>query len=89
MVTGVEMMHPDKGTEVFLYELGVRADARASASAPPSSPSWRARACGCYGMWVGTGEDNAAALATFEATGAVRESGATRILTWDLRTVQA
>jgi hypothetical protein len=31
----------------------------------------------------------AAALATYEATGAVRESGATRILTWDLRTVQA
>lgn len=28
MVTGVEMMHPDKGTEMFLYELGVRADAR-------------------------------------------------------------
>ena len=23
MVTGVEMTHPDKGTEMFLYELGV------------------------------------------------------------------
>lgn len=91
MVTGVEMMHPDKGTEMFLYELGVRADARGLGvgTALVAELVRRARVCGCYGMWVGTGEDNAAALATYEATGAVRESGATRILTWDLRAVEA
>jgi GNAT superfamily N-acetyltransferase len=29
-----------------------------------------ARAAGCYGMWVGTEPDNAAALATYRAAGA-------------------
>jgi hypothetical protein len=29
-----------------------------------------ARARGCYGMWVGTEPDNAAALATYRAAGA-------------------
>src|SRR6185295_12378694 len=28
MVSGVEMTHPDKGTEMFLYELGVAEEAR-------------------------------------------------------------
>jgi len=75
-VTGVEMTHPDKGTEMFLYELGV-------------DPSFRGRGCGtalvkalaalarernCYGMWVLTDDDNAAALATYAAAGGTRES---------------
>ena len=38
MVTGVEMMHPDKGTEMFLYELGVRADARGRGAGLPTRP---------------------------------------------------
>lgn len=51
-VTGVEMTHPDKGTEMFLYELGVRRPADATWVAARSS-IWRrspaaraATACG-------------------------------------------
>jgi ribosomal protein S18 acetylase RimI-like enzyme len=66
-VTGVEMVHPDKGREMFLYELSV-------------GPAWRrrgvakaliqhlidiARERDCYGMWVLTEEDNEGALATY------------------------
>lgn len=36
MVTGVEMTHQDKGTEMFLYELGVDAGFRGRGSAGPS-----------------------------------------------------
>lgn len=75
-VSGVEMTHPDKGTEMFVYELGV-------------APEWRrqgiakalllelveiARERECYGMWVLTDDDNAAALASYTSAGATRES---------------
>ena len=65
-VSGVEMTHPDKGTEMFLYELGVdeparrRGFGRALAAALASL----ARDRGCYGMFVFTDDDNAAARAT-------------------------
>lgn len=36
-VTGVEMTHPDKGTELFLYELGVAEHARGKGVALPWS----------------------------------------------------
>jgi [ribosomal protein S18]-alanine N-acetyltransferase len=70
-VTGVEMIHPDKGREMFLYELSV-------------GPAWRrrgvakaliqrlieiARERDCYGMWVLTEEDNEGALATYTSAG--------------------
>ncbi len=52
-VTGIEMTHPDKGTEMFLYEMGVDPSSDVGASAPlwwpPSrrSPSnTAAMACG-------------------------------------------
>ena len=66
-VSGVELTHPDKGTEMFLYELAVdeahqrhgigRALVRRLAA--------HARDRGCYGMFVLTDDDNAAALATY------------------------
>ncbi|MFB9607625.1 GNAT family N-acetyltransferase [Streptomyces roseofulvus] len=83
MVTGVEMTHPDKGTEMFLYELGVdesfrgRGVGRALVSA--LADLFRAR--GCYGLWTITDEENAAALATYRRAGGAPEAGQV-VLTW-------
>jgi ribosomal protein S18 acetylase RimI-like enzyme len=75
-VTGVEMTHPDKGTEMFLYELGVGADFRGQGigRALVTALAELAQERGCYGMWVLADHDNDAALATYAATGAIRES---------------
>jgi ribosomal protein S18 acetylase RimI-like enzyme len=71
-VSGVETTHPDKGTEMFLYELSVHPDhrRRGVGSALVTALADLARDRGCYGMWVGTEADNAAALATYRAAGA-------------------
>jgi aminoglycoside 3-N-acetyltransferase I len=71
-VSGVETTHPDKGTEMFLYELGVDESARGLGvgKALVSALSELARERGCHGMWVGTEADNVAALATYRAAGA-------------------
>jgi ribosomal protein S18 acetylase RimI-like enzyme len=75
MISGVEMTHPDKGTEMFLYELGVeeRAQRRGVGRALVAALAELARKRGCYGMWVLTDLDNHAALHTYQAAGAVRE----------------
>ncbi|MGP3924632.1 GNAT family N-acetyltransferase [Streptomyces sp. 8N616] len=75
MVTGVEMTHPDKGTEMFLYELGVDESfrGRGLGRALVSALADLARERGCYGVWTITGEDNAAALATYRRAGGVPE----------------
>jgi ribosomal protein S18 acetylase RimI-like enzyme len=70
-VSSVEMTHPDKGTEMFLYELGV-ADPhqrQGIGTALVGALDSLARERGCYGMWVVTDADNAAALATYRAAG--------------------
>jgi ribosomal protein S18 acetylase RimI-like enzyme len=84
--TGVEMTHPDKGTEMFLYELGVdeRFRGQGLGTALVSALRELAREHGCYGMWVLTDADNAAALATYSETGAGDSSNQV-MLTWDLR----
>jgi ribosomal protein S18 acetylase RimI-like enzyme len=71
MITGVEMTHPDKGTEMFLYELGVGAAfrGRGIGQALVSALAQLARERGCYGMWVLTEDANAAALATYRGAG--------------------
>jgi aminoglycoside 3-N-acetyltransferase I len=71
-VTGVETTHPDKGTEMFLYELSVGEEdrGRGVGRALVEALAELARDGGCYGMWVGTEADNAAALATYRAAGA-------------------
>jgi ribosomal protein S18 acetylase RimI-like enzyme len=71
-VTGVETSHPDKGTEMFLYELSVDPDHRnrGVGTALVGALADLARARDCYGMWVGTEPVNAAALATYRAAGA-------------------
>lgn len=76
-VSGVEMTHPDKGTEMFLYELGVDEPfrARGIGRALVERLAALARGAGCYGMWGVTEHDNAAARATYEGTGGVPERG--------------
>ena len=72
MVTGVELTHPDKGTEMFLYELGVEEGYRRRGIGRALVAALRALAAerGCHGMWVATDEDNVAALATYRSAGA-------------------
>jgi ribosomal protein S18 acetylase RimI-like enzyme len=76
-VSGVEVTHPDKGTEMFLYELGVDEPfrRRGIAHALVERLAALARAAGCYGMWVVTDHDNEAARATYEGAGGVVETG--------------
>jgi aminoglycoside 3-N-acetyltransferase I len=71
-VSGVETTHPDKGTEMFLYELGVAESARRRGvgSALVAALASLARDRGCYGMWTGTERDNVAARATYRRAGA-------------------
>jgi ribosomal protein S18 acetylase RimI-like enzyme len=84
MVTGVEMTHPDKGTEMFLYELGVSVSfqGRGVGSALVTALASLARSRGCYDMWVVTEEDNDAALATYRRAGAT-PTGRQVVLEWD------
>ena len=84
-VSGVETTHPDKGTEMFLYELGVEEAARrrGHGRALVDALAALARARGCYAMWVLTDADNEAALATYTAGGAAPPTPHV-MLTWDL-----
>ena len=70
-VSGVETTHPDKGTEMFLYELAVdeSAQRRGHGRALVAALAELARERGCFGMWVLTDHDNPAALATYSAAG--------------------
>jgi len=72
-VTGVETTHPDKGTEMFLYELGVAPEHRRQGvgRALVEALARLARDRGCYGMWVAVDTDNVAALAAYRAAGAL------------------
>lgn len=82
-VSGVEMTHPDKGTEMFLYELSVDEASRGQGvgAALVEALGVLARELGCYGMWVLTDHDNAAARRTYGAAGAT-DAGSFRMLDW-------
>ena len=86
MVTGVETTHPDKGTEMFLYELAVdEADrGRGIGRALVRALADVARAAGCYGMWVLTDDDNPAAVRAYTAAGGALEP-LTRLIAWTFR----
>jgi ribosomal protein S18 acetylase RimI-like enzyme len=85
MVSGVEMTHPDKGTEMFLCELGVaeRGKRQGIGTALVRALADLARERGCYGMWVLTDPDDDAGLATYRRAGALEESTSITLL-WDL-----
>jgi ribosomal protein S18 acetylase RimI-like enzyme len=87
MVTGVELTHPDKGTEMFIYELEVapRARRRGVGTALVRALAELARERGCYGMWVGTETGNEAAQRTYRRAGADEEEPFL-LLNWDLTT---
>ena len=83
-VTGVEVTHPDKGTEMFLYELSVAPEHRRQgiAKALLAELTAIARARDCYDMWVLTDADNVAALAAYHSSGAA-DDGEHVMLTWN------
>ncbi|HYP47992.1 MAG TPA: GNAT family N-acetyltransferase, partial [Thermoleophilaceae bacterium] len=65
-VSGVEVTHPDKGTEMFLYELSVAVEwrRRGIGRSLVEALEGVARERGCYGMFVATEADNTAARRT-------------------------
>jgi ribosomal protein S18 acetylase RimI-like enzyme len=85
MVSGVELTHPDKGVEMFLYELFVLESARGTGvgTALVEALGALARERGCRGMWVLTDEDNAAGIGTYRKAGATIEQR-TLLLEWRL-----
>lgn len=85
-VSGVEVTHPDKGTEMFLYELGVDEAfrRRGIGRALTAALAELARERGCVGMFVLTEVGNEAALATYRSSGAGRDPDSWVMLEWDL-----
>lgn len=85
-VSGVETTHPDKGTEMFLYELAVDEPARRQGvgRALVEALAALAEERGCYAMWVLTDTDNVAAGVTYERAGGVRTSPPQLMLEWEL-----
>ncbi|MEV8396417.1 GNAT family N-acetyltransferase [Streptomyces niveus] len=86
-VSGVEMLHPDKGVEMSLYELSVDEPyrRRGIGRALTDALATVARERGCYDMWVGVDTDNEPALATYRSAGA-RDQGHFAMLTWEFPT---
>jgi ribosomal protein S18 acetylase RimI-like enzyme len=87
MVSGVETTHPDKGTEMFLYELGVAPAAQRNGvgTALVQALAALAEERGCYGMWVAIDPDNVAARQTYRRAGAQEETPCL-MLSWELST---
>ncbi|MFE6700541.1 GNAT family N-acetyltransferase [Streptomyces sp. NPDC057718] len=83
-VSGIEMLHPDKGTEMCLYELGVDEPFRRRGIGKALTRALvdLARERDCYDVWVGVEQDNEAALATYGAAGA-GDDGRFAMLVWE------
>ncbi len=82
-VSGVETTHPDKGTEMFLYELSVDEAFRGRGIAKRLVEALRNFAVdrGCNGMWVLTDVGNEAAQRTYLSAGAT-DQGPSVMLDW-------
>ncbi len=85
-VSGVLLVHPDKGREMFLYELAVDEGyrRRGHARALVERLAAAAREANCYGMWVLTDDDNTAALAAYESAGGKLDEPPARMISWRL-----
>jgi ribosomal protein S18 acetylase RimI-like enzyme len=85
-VSGIEVTHPDKGTEMFLYELGVDEAVRRRGVGRTLVEALEAvaREQDCYGMWVLSDPDNQAARATYASAGG-RTTSRPLMIDWDLR----
>jgi ribosomal protein S18 acetylase RimI-like enzyme len=83
-VSGVEILHPDKGREMLLYELVVGETFRGRRIGIALVAALRdlARNTGCRGMWVITEQDNPVAVRTYRAAGA-GESESAVMMSWD------
>jgi ribosomal protein S18 acetylase RimI-like enzyme len=70
-VSGVEVTHPDKGTEMFLYELAVDEAHRRRGYARALVEALADLACknGCTGMFVFVDDDNEAGRAAYRSAG--------------------
>ena len=85
-VSGVETTHPDKGTEMFLYELSVAEAHRrqGTGTALVNALEALAKERGCYGMWVLVDDDNAPARATYASAGG-SDASRPHMVDWDLK----
>lgn len=83
-VTGIEINHPDKRTEMLLYELAVDIEwrRRGIGTGLVSALCALARESGHRGMWVPIDAGDAAAAAVYRAAGA-SVSEAAEILEWE------
>ncbi|MET8246305.1 GNAT family N-acetyltransferase [Streptomyces sp. NPDC005202] len=83
-VSGIETIHPDKGTEMFLYELAVAEPyrRRGIGRALVERLAALGRELGCYGMWVLVDAGNDVALAAYRSTGG-KDDGTCNVVTWD------
>ena len=84
-VSGIEVAHPDKPTEMLLYELGVDEPHRRQGigRALVTALAELARERGCSGMWVPVEAGDEPAIATYRSAGA-RAPVAAATLWWDL-----
>lgn len=84
-ITGVEIVHPDKGVEMLLYELGVDEAFRQRGIGRELVQSLLALAAerGCRAMWVPIDAGDAVAEATYRSAGA-QTMDAAAILVWEI-----
>lgn len=74
MLTAIELTYPDRGTEMFIYDMRVLESHRGRGISDQMLDALESLAADtfCEGVWVvtGTGDKNAAARATFTSRGA-------------------
>lgn len=75
-VSGMEILHPDKGSEMLLYELGVAEDVRRRGigRALVRALEQLARDRGCAGMWVLTEPDDEPPVRTYVSAGGTAQA---------------